>query len=308
MHLVYNLCTCMLFCMISGMMMLPTFTAGQVKVSGSVTTGQSIVAPNTPEVACGLPVILQSPHSVPELNFIMTSPASQLQQSPLLPANQRAVSGTVHHKGSGGSAGDGPGPKPSISQSPGKELSFAHVKSQLQQESTFSLVARTKRPRIESSGSSVQGFGTFEMSASPLDDVGVEVSSTKKIKLEEDDASSDDSGTSVYRKFYCMEHEKELEKKTNTYEALVTELFFLENGGHFMDYFAWMKRATANGTLIRYLRARKAEDLGEYNGHEKSINNEVIHIGLMHGQRFCKVLHYLLTPLVKTEHILLDFM
>lgn len=257
--------------------MVPTLTAGQVKVSSSITSSPSFLPTNAPEATCGVPVILQSQHSAPELNFILTSPASQLQQpqqSTLLSTTSRALTGTVHHKGAGGLISvEGSGSKLQTIQSPARELSFAHLKSQLRQESSFSQIAKSKRPRSESIG--VKTFGPFESSSSLLDEVSGELPPAKKIKLEAE--LSNDSEVSTYRSLYSEDREKELEKKSQTYQALVMELFFLENGGHMMDYLGWQKRSASNGQLMRYLRSRKAEDLGEYSGQEKSINNEVSH-------------------------------
>lgn len=264
---------CLLF-MLVGMMMVPTLTTGQVKVSSSITAGPSLLSTNASEASCGVPVILQSPHPAPELNFILTSPASQLQQqSSIVATNSRSFGGTVHHKGAGGLIGGIEGSKLQTTiQSPARELSFAHLKSQLKQESSFSLAAKSKRPRSESVGVKTT-FGLFESSGSLLDEAGGELPPAKKIKLEAE--LSNDGEVATYRSLYCEDREKELEKKGQAYQALVMELFFLENGGHMMDYIGWHKRSAANGQLMRYLRSRKADDLGEYGGQEKSINNEV---------------------------------
>ena len=66
-----------------------------------------------------------------------------------------------------------------------------------------------------------------------------------------------------------------LETKENYYEQL-TELFYLQSGWNFMEYFSWKKKPTAQ--LVQLLKSAPLDSDDEDNipaTTEKSINNEV---------------------------------
>ena len=91
---------------------------------------------------------------------------------------------------------------------------------------------------------------------------------SKRIKLEPQPALSEETGR--FRRLICDTRLKEMAHLKIVYIEHLTELFFLQNGGNIIDYFAWKKRPTMQ--LLHFLRSGRLDSEEE---EEQSINNEV---------------------------------
>ncbi|KAK8769146.1 hypothetical protein V5799_014390 [Amblyomma americanum] len=82
--------------------------------------------------------------------------------------------------------------------------------------------------------------------------VGVECPrAAKRIKLEERPPASEE--VAAMRQRVLDHRQQELQRNKERYVEHLTELFFLQNGGNMMDYFAWKRRPTPQ--LLALLRA-----------------------------------------------------
>uniref|UniRef100_A0A1E1X3Q5 Putative chromatin remodeling complex wstf-iswi small subunit n=1 Tax=Amblyomma aureolatum TaxID=187763 RepID=A0A1E1X3Q5_9ACAR len=90
--------------------------------------------------------------------------------------------------------------------------------------------------------------------------VGVECPrAAKRIKLEERPPANEEVASMRYR---VLDHrQQELLRNKERYVEHLTELFFLQNGGNMMDYFAWKRRPTPQ--LLALLRAHALDSEDE---------------------------------------------
>ena len=93
----------------------------------------------------------------------------------------------------------------------------------------------------------------------------------KRKKLEEKPASTPD--IAMHRKLICDRKLHMLSELKESYREQLTELFFLQNGGNIMDYYAWKKRPTPQ--LVQFLKSGSLDCDEEEVGQEKKINDEV---------------------------------
>jgi len=78
----------------------------------------------------------------------------------------------------------------------------------------------------------------------------------KKVKLLDACDTNEDTLESVTEQ-YCFDRLKDMRILTVASDELLTELFFLQNGGNLMDYFSWKKRP--NTLLACYLCSERLE-------------------------------------------------
>ena len=93
----------------------------------------------------------------------------------------------------------------------------------------------------------------------------------KRIKLEEKHPANTE--IAKHRKLICDQKLVEMARVKENYNERLTELFYLQSGWNFMDYFQWKKRPSAQ--LIQLLKSGSLDSDDEDAATEKSINNEV---------------------------------
>ena len=89
--------------------------------------------------------------------------------------------------------------------------------------------------------------------------------------------SSAVSGRPLWERLYAAERRRALETQRGAYRELVTELFFLQNGGNLSDYEVWRRRP--NTLLACYLRS---EALSPPPSHQGAVNGD----GVIQGDLF----------------------
>lgn len=96
----------------------------------------------------------------------------------------------------------------------------------------------------------------------------------KRIKLEEIPPATPELAN--YRKLICDEKLRQMKELKENYNEHLSELFFLQTNGNYMDYHAWKKRPTVQ--LLNFLKSGNLdsdEDDETPVGTETKINDEV---------------------------------
>ncbi|CAH1801795.1 unnamed protein product, partial [Owenia fusiformis] len=139
----------------------------------------------------------------------------------------------------------------------------------LSQQQLAQLQHRRLSSSLNSSGSS---NGTTRVSENTHSPIASPDRARKRIKLEHIPPPNDHIAN--FRKIFGEKKLNELSELKENYIENLTELFFLQNGGNYMDYIAWKKRPTPQ--LIAFLKSGQLDGDDEDSvGLERLINDEV---------------------------------
>ena len=97
----------------------------------------------------------------------------------------------------------------------------------------------------------------------------------KRIKLEEAAAAVASAGSTLgaRRRRVTDEKRREMAGLKRSYTEHLTELFFLQNGGNVIDYFAWKRRPTLQ--LLQFLQSGQLDSDEDEEEEEQGVDNEV---------------------------------